>query len=199
MTLIPLEVTDMKQYAYCPRIVFYRYCLPDIRPTTYKMEAGIAAHVDETEREGRRSLRPYGLTTGERNFDVWLQDDELGIRGRLDMVIALPDRAAPDAELIPVEYKLSERKPGRHFKLQLAMYGHLLETLWGRPVRRGFIYLIPLRQAVEVRITPVVRRQALDEATAIRSMIATEAMPEPPANRRPCVSCEFRRFCNDVI
>ena len=199
MTLIPLEVTDMKQYAYCPRIVFYRYCLPDIRPITFKMEAGIAAHVDETEREGRRSLRPDGLTAAERTFDVWLQDDERGIRGRLDMAIALPDRADPDAELIPVEYKLSERTPGRHFKLQLAMYGLLLERLWERPVRRGFIYLIPLRQAVEVRITSALRRQALDEATAIRTMIETEAMPEPPSNRRPCISCEFRRFCNDVI
>jgi CRISPR-associated exonuclease Cas4 len=196
---IPLEVTDMKQYAYCPRVVFYHYCLPDIRPTTFKMEAGIAAHTDEIEREGRRSLRAYGLTTGERHFDVWVQDDELGIRGRLDMAVVVPDRAAPDAEVIPVEYKLSERTPGRHFKIQLAMYGMLLEAMWGLPVRRGFIYLIPLRRAVEVRITSVLRRQAREEIAAIRTMIATETIPAPPTNRRPCVSCEFRRFCNDVI
>lgn len=196
---IPLEVTDMKQYAYCPRVVFYHYCLPDIRPTTFKMEAGIAAHVDEAEREGRRSLRAYGLAMGERHFDVWVQDDDLGVRGRLDMAVVVPDRAAPDAELIPVEYKLSERTPGRHFKIQLAMYGMLLEATWGIPVRRGFIYLIPLRKAVEVRITTVLRRQVRDEIAAIRTMIATETIPEPPSNRRSCVNCEFRRFCNDVI
>jgi CRISPR-associated exonuclease Cas4 len=197
--MVQLEVTDVKQYTYCPRIVYYRYCLPTIRPTTYKMEAGIAAHDDETEREQRRSLRPYSLTTGERWFDVRLHSEELGIHGRLDMVVAVPDRADAKAELIPVEYKLSERAVGRHFKVQLAMYGLLLEAAWERPVRRGFIYLIPLRQAVAVAITPALRRQAHTQIAAMRTMVEQETMPDPPATRRPCVSCEFRRFCNDVV
>ena len=197
--MLPLEVTDLKQYAYCPRIVYYRYCLPDVRPITYKMQAGIAEQQGAVEREERRSLRPYGLTTGERFFDVWLAEEELGVRGRVDMVVATPSRSAPDAELIPVDYKLSERAPGRHFKLQLALYAELLEANWQLPVRRGFIYLIPLRQAVSVPITPALRRQARAQLDAIRAMVLREAMPEPPASRRPCVSCEFRRFCNDVI
>ncbi len=197
--LLPLEVTDLKQYAYCPRIVYYHYCLPSIRPITYKMQAGIEMHHDEVEREERRSLRAYGLGVGERFFDVRLASEELGVRGRLDMVIAVPERSAPNAELVPVEYKLSERVPGRHFKIQLAMYGLLLEAAWQLPVRRGFIYLIPTRAATEVRITAALRRQALNELDDIRTMIGQEAMPEPPASRRPCVSCEFRRFCNDVL
>lgn len=197
--MLELEVTDLKQYTYCPRIVYYHYCLPQIRPLTYKMEAGIAAHEDEAEREGRRSLRPYGLTAGERFFDVRLQSEGLGLRGRLDMVIAVPERNAPEAELVPVEYKLSDRTPGRHFKVQLTMYALLLEEAWQLPVRRGFIYLIPTRTAVAVTITAALRRQAHDQIAAIRTMVTHETMPEPPASRRPCVSCEFRRFCNDVI
>lgn len=197
--MIQLEVTDLKQFTYCPRIVYYRYCVPTIRPVTYKMEAGIAAHVDETEREQRRSLRPYGLTLGERFFDVRLDSEALGIRGRLDMVVALPELAAADAELIPVEYKLSERTIGRHFKVQLAMYAVLLEAAWARPVRRGFLYLIPTRKAVAVPLTSALRQQAHRQITAIRTMVEREVMPDPPATRRPCVSCEFRRFCNDVV
>lgn len=196
---LPLEVTDLKQYAYCPRIVYYHYCLPHIRPITYKMQAGIDGHSDEVAREERRSLRPYGLVAGERFFDVHVQSEELGVRGRIDMVIAAPERAAPDAELIPVDYKFSERTPGRHFKIQLAMYALLLEEGWKLPVRRGFIYLIPTRQATSVAITAPLRRQALKQLEEIRTMIAREAIPEPPASRRPCVSCEFRRFCNDVL
>lgn len=197
--MLDLEVTDLKQYSYCPRIVYYHYCLPQIRPLTYKMEAGIAAHEDESEREQRRSLRPYGLTTGERFFDVWLRSDDLGVRGRIDMVIAVPECAAPNAEVMPVEYKLSERAPGRHFKVQLAAYALLLESAWQLPVRRGFLYLIPLRKAVAVPITPALRRQAHEQLASIRHMVEHEAMPDPPASRRPCVNCEFRRFCNDVV
>ena len=65
-----LEVTDLKQYTFCPRIVFYRYCLPRIRPITYSMEEGIRSHEEEESREERRSLRNYGLTTGERAFHL---------------------------------------------------------------------------------------------------------------------------------
>jgi CRISPR-associated exonuclease Cas4 len=56
MSTFMLEVTDLKQYACCPRIVFYRYCLPKVRPVTYLMEEGIRAHEQEEEREERRSL-----------------------------------------------------------------------------------------------------------------------------------------------
>ena len=59
-------VSDLRQYSYCPRIIYYRYCLPQIRPITYKMTAGQAAQESEEQREQRRSLRAYGLQSGER-------------------------------------------------------------------------------------------------------------------------------------
>ncbi len=36
----PLTVTDVRQYFYCSRIVFYRLNQPLRRPTTYKMQEG---------------------------------------------------------------------------------------------------------------------------------------------------------------
>ncbi len=54
-----LTVTDLKQYAYCPCIFFYQQCLPDVRPTTYKMEAGVEAGRGEKVRAERRTLAAY--------------------------------------------------------------------------------------------------------------------------------------------
>lgn len=193
------EVTDLKQWTYCPRVVYYRYCLPEIRPITSLMEAGIAVHADEAGREERRSLRTYGLTQGERGFDLPLRSERLGLRGRLDLAIAVPDRAAPGAEALVVEYKDSERAAGAHFKLQLAAYALLLEELWGLPVRRGYIYRIPLRQVEEVPISAALRRKVRETIDVMRRAVSGEQMPAAPDSRRPCVSCEFRRFCNDVI
>jgi len=113
-----LEVTDLKQWTHCPRIVFYRYCLPSIRPITGKMEEGILSHNEERDREERRLLRSYGLTRGERFFDVPLRSPTLGLSGRLDLLIITPAKDVPEAEGIVVEYKLSDRKPGPHVKLQ---------------------------------------------------------------------------------
>ena len=193
------EVTDLKQWTYCPRVVYYRYCLPDIRPVTTLMEAGITSHRDESEREERRSLRPYGLTRGERAFDLQLRSPRLGLRGRVDLAIAVPDRSTPRAEAIVVEYKDSERPAGPHFKLQLAAYALMLEEAWSLPVRRAFIYSIPLRSAETVPITEALRRKVLQTTATLRATVVGEQMPAPPSSRRMCVSCEFRRFCNDVV
>lgn len=189
---VPWRVTDLKQYLYCPRVLFYHACLPRVRPTTYKMEAGIEAHATAQELERRRTLRAYGLERGERHFGVGLVSERLGMRGEVDLVIET------ETEMVPVDYKLST-KIGEHFQLQLAAYAVMLEDAWGGPVRRGFFYLIPLRRAKEMRITAA-RRAKLDEALGVmNAMLLKEQMPPPTRHRRKCVACEFRRFCNDVV
>lgn len=194
-----LEVTDLKQYICCPRIVFYRYCLPRVRPITYSMEEGIRCHEEEETREERRSLRNYGLTSGERVYRLPLQSPKLGLTGRVDLAIATPSREVPGAEAIVVEYKLSEQKAGSHFTLQLAAYALLLEEAWGLPVNRGFLYSIPLRKAESVAITQHLRRKVMQTVAQIQQIVESEIMPSPPSSLRRCVTCEFRRFCNDVV
>lgn len=193
------EVTDLKQCTVCPRIVFYRYCLPKVRPVTVLMEEGIRQHEDEDEREERRSLRIYGLTQGERIPHLTLRSERLGLSGRVDLAIAVPERTSPGAEAIVVEYKYSEQKAGTHFKLQLAAYALLLEEAWGLPVKRSFLYSIPLRRAEAIAITPRLRTTVLRTIEQLRRCVADEIMPAPPGNQGRCVACEFRRFCNDVI
>lgn len=189
-------VTDLKQFAYCPRVVFYYYCLPLIRPTTYKMEESILAHREEAEREERRSLRPYGLTQGERRYDVPVASARLGLRGVIDMVIDTGE------EYIPVDYKSTFRKqPGAHFRLQLAAYGLMLEkslsTGSGFRVHRGFLYSLLTRSAQEIALTGRLRAQVIRTVDALREMVARERMPPAPQGRGRCIACEFRRFCND--
>jgi CRISPR-associated exonuclease Cas4 len=188
-------VTDLKQYTYCPRILYYNLWLRQRRPTTYKMEAGIAAHRQATQREKRRRLRTYGLEEGERHFHVSLFDAAWGLSGEVDMVIET------ERELIPVDYKLS-RRSGAHFKLQLAAYGRLLARHYAEPgqaVTRGFLYLIPTRRATAVTFTPGLERQLDAALAAMRAIAGEQRMPPPTSQRRRCVDCEFRRFCNDVL
>ena len=196
-----LEVTDLKQYAYCARIPFYRYCLPAIRPVTYGMQAGIESHREEQLREERRSLRAYGLASGERVFDLHFRSERLGLVGRLDMAIRLAPTGKTEAEpeALVVDYKLTSGKAGPHFQLQLAAYALLLEEAWSLPVQRTFLYSIPVRHAEEIVITPALRRKVPQAVQAIRTMVFAERLPVPPSNRARCVTCEFRRFCNDAI
>jgi CRISPR-associated exonuclease Cas4 len=194
-----LEVTDLKQYAYCPRIPFYRYCLPAIRPITYGMHEGILSHQEEQAREERRSLRAYGLHTGERVFDLALRSERLGLVGKLDMAIRREGNDVGEPEAIVVDYKLTRGPARQHFHLQLAAYALLVEEAWNVPVRRAFLYHIPTRNAEEIAMTPTLRRRVGQTVVAIHTMLHKERLPAPPTNRARCVTCEFRRFCNDAI
>jgi len=190
---LTLTVSDVKQYPYCPRIVYYSYLMPlRSRPTTFKMEDGRLAHERIEELEQRRSLRAYGLTEGDRRFDVALASERLGLRGRLDMVIESA------GEVIPVDFKDSRGRPGLNHKYQLTAYALLAEGVWRRSVRRGFIYLIPQRRAEEVRITSNMRGWVHKALREIRASLATEAKPPPTRVRGRCTDCEFRALCPEV-
>jgi CRISPR-associated exonuclease Cas4 len=196
---ICIDVTDIKQYTCCPRLVYYRYCLPDIRPLTYSMEVGIQAHQQEEEREVRRSLKTYGIEQAERLFQYPVASETLAMKGKIDLVLIVPSLEATEKELVIVEYKYSEQKAGPHFKVQLAAYALLLEEALHIPARRSFLYSIPLRKAEPVPITSTLRMKVLATARAIEQLMQGEQMPEPTSTPRRCPTCEFRRFCNDMI
>jgi CRISPR-associated exonuclease Cas4 len=212
-------VTDVKEMGYCPRIVYYHYCLPALAvPATFKMEAGVAAGQAVEELEHRRSLRAYGLQEGQREYDVWLESDALGLRGRVDMVIVAPGPGGA-GETIPVDYKNSDdpgapagrRGAGEKRKkragqaeepngwaLQLAAYGLMLEEMRGARVERGFIYLILARAAREIDLACGLKDAVRAQVERMRDIVARERMPEPPESGAKCAACEYRRFCNDV-
>lgn len=196
---ITFRVSDLKQYFFCPRIVYYHQCLPKVRPTTFQMQMGTEEGRAEHAREERRSLRAYGLKRGERFFDVALCSERLGLRGQLDMAIRTDDNADGTLEAIPVDYKLTPGRIVTHFALQVVAYGMLLEEAWGIPARRGFLYLIPSRRAKAIDMTPDRREQVRRAVEAMMDIALREQMPPPPGKRGKCVLCEFRRFCNDVV
>jgi CRISPR-associated exonuclease Cas4 len=191
----PLMVTDLKQWVYCQRILYYLCCLPDVRPTTYLMEVGRQEGEMEETRELRRAFSRYGLENGRKQFRVRLSSARLGLRGVVDMVIWLDETQPP--QVIPVDFKFSSTV-GAHVQLQLMAYAMLLEETSRRPAPRGFIYQIPLRKAVEVPFSPALRKKLQKTLEEMHRVMTGESLPPPARKFSQCAVCEFRRFCNDV-
>ncbi len=192
-TPLVLQVTDLKQWLYCPRIVYFRFNWPGVRPTTYGLEEGRLAHEDVTLALRRRRRRLRGLPEGNWLFDVAHYSTTLGLSGRVDLVIERED------EIIPVDFKDSANVKARHFKIQVVAYALLLEEAFERKARRGFIYSLPRRRAKEIEITTRLRKQVRSLTQEIIDVIRGEHMPPGPRSLAPCVACEFRRFCNDRV
>ena len=130
--MIELRPTDLRQYDYCPRVVYYDHCTPLGRRETPKMSYGKDAHDLERLLEKRRSLKRYGLHQGKRHFNLTLVSETLGLSGSCDLAVITPDAA------YPVEFKTTTRQPAMGHKLQLCAYALLLEERYARPCPQGF-------------------------------------------------------------
>jgi len=190
---IHLRVNDLKQYAYCPRIVFYQYAMPVQRKATFKMEHGKIVEEKLEQLERRRKLREYGLAEGERRFQVWLTSSRLGLSGRLDLLITTRRGA------FPVDFKDTRERVHHNHHIQLCAYALLIEDVVGTPVSTGFIYRVPRDDVVVVDITPQLRVETMGALDEIRQMIRIERMPEPTPVRARCTDCEYRNYCGDVF
>lgn len=190
---LPLRVHDLKQWAYCPRIVFYGHVMPVDKKATYKMQHGSAAEGAIDRLEKRRKLTEFGLADGRRQFHVWCNSHRLGLSGKLDLLIDSP------LGLFPVDFKASDRNVHDNHITQLCGYALLLEDRYQRPVERGFVFLIPNEEIIPVDLTAERKDRTRQLLADIREAIAHEATPNPTEVRARCENCEYRNYCADIF
>lgn len=191
--LLPLRVNDLKQFQYCPRIVFYNTVMPVERKSTVKMERGKEEEFKLDALEKRRTLARYELGSGDRRFHVWIESSKLGLSGKLDLLIVSPQG------YFPVDFKYTRGRPHRNHVFQLAGYAMLVEEEFKTEVEVGFIYLAISQKVIAIRITRELKEKALSVLTEIRNMIQQGILPAPTEVRSRCTECEFRNYCGDVF
>jgi CRISPR-associated exonuclease Cas4 len=174
---VHLRVNDLKQFTYCPRIVFYQYTMPVQRKPTFKMEHGKAVEAILERLESRRKLREYGMAEGKREFQVWLSSPRLGLSGRLDLMITTA------RGVFPVDFKDTLDRVHHNHHVQLCAYALLIEDVLAQPVPAGFVYRVPRDDVVIVEITAELREETHRGIQAIRQMILQERMPPPTVRR----------------
>lgn len=187
-----VRATDVRQWVYCPRVVYYTTVVPVPRAATFKMTHALEVQEAIEALEMRRKLRRYGLDKGERHFRVRLESPRLGLSGEVDLLITTPEEA------VPVEFKHTDQLVARNHRLQLAAYALLVEEAMGVSVRRGFVCRLPSNRLQPVLPTAEDRQQVLAVVHAVRQMMATQTRPAPTSARGRCTDCEFRRYCADV-
>jgi len=185
------NVSDIKQFIYCPRVVYFTYVMPVNKKISFKMEAGREEHLKVEELEERRKLKLYGFTEGERRFNIYLKSDRLGLAGKLDMIIISNGR------YYPVDFKDSVNAPDSNHKYQLTGYALLVEDEFGKPVQKGFINLIPLRKVYSIDITQNMREYTKKILSRMKKMIEMEQAPLPTRSKGRCIDCEFSNWCQD--
>jgi CRISPR-associated exonuclease Cas4 len=188
-----LRVNDLKQYDYCPRVVYYQYVMPVERKATFKMEHGKSAEARIDTLEQRRTVQRYGMPDGRRHFHVWLVSDALGLSGKLDLLIE------SSSGWYPVDFKETTGSVHSNHLLQLCGYALLVEEAYQCAVSLGFIYLIPGNRVEPVELTEELKSGALRALDRIREMIQSQRVPDATEVRARCTDCEYRNYCGDVF
>ena len=190
---VDLTVTDVKQWHYCRRIVFYQKLMPLVPPRTYKMKRAREAQVPEERLERRRTLRSFQLPEGNKRFGVRLHSKRWNLTGSLDLLIETGDA------LYPVDYKETTGPPRENHRWQLAAYALLLREVDGRRVNSGYIRTLPQGDVWPMELPDDLLAQVEGELDAMRQMVEREEFPPPTAVRARCEECEYRNYCGDVF
>ncbi|MCS7127595.1 MAG: CRISPR-associated protein Cas4 [Thaumarchaeota archaeon] len=182
--LIPVSL--IRQFYYCPRIVYFSQVLGLREMTTELMKAGKEEHAKEEDRDSRRKRVQLG---GERYHRLHLRSERLGLEGVVDMVIE-------NKGLVVVERKYAERprRPLKGHYYQVVAYAMLVESECGRPVRKGRIVYLKSRASIEFEITDEMRRHVLWAVKRIKEIVEEEVIP-PYSPRPGCRTCGYRSVC----
>lgn len=187
-----LNVTDLKQYIYCPRIIYYTYCQPVKKKKTFKMEFGSKQHDIVDQLEKRRTLKRYNLEKGDKIFKHKVFSEKYSLSGKLDMLVK------QEREIVPIEMKYTNSRPGLNHKYQLAGYMLLVEEEFELPVRKGIIHIIPTKESYFYKNNDQLREKVKELIFEIRELIEKERYPDKTSGWKKCKECEFKNYCGDV-
>lgn len=188
-----LNVSDLRQLIYCPRIVYYTWVVPVHPPGTFLMERGQRLEEDFERLEPRRLLGHYGFSEAQRRFGVVMTDPALGLTGQADLVLEGPDRVAV------VEFKATPHALGENQKVQLCGYALLAEEHFQRASPVGFALLADRKELVAVEFDEPLRAATLSALGKAQAIVREQAFPPRTPVRTRCAQCEFRNFCGDVF
>ena len=175
MTRELVNVSDLNQYAYCPRRYWYLHFY-DTQGRNYERVEGKTTHENQSSR-------------GDWLNELYLESEKLGLKGKIDVLDLDGTRT------VPVERKRAES--GDYYRsdeLQLAGYCMLLEEHLDEPVREGAIYLYETDQRMHVPITDEHRDAVEEQVEAMRSM-TVDQIPPLTDNPNKCEACSAREYC----
>ncbi len=178
-----LRVCALHAFAYCPRL-FYLEEVEEL----YTQDAAVFA--------GRQLHEKIEQQEDEEWLDLYLEDEILGLRGRVD---ALRTR---DGQTIPYEHKRGrcyreDRKPQawESDKLQILAYCCLLEAALGITVSEGRIRYHADNVLVRVPLDEQGRQWVKDSIQQAKELRKSAYRPPVTNNEHLCTRCSLSSVC----
>lgn len=180
---------DIRQFVYCPRIIYFRYVLRHRVTTSKKMKVGLNKHEKWKTRIKERKL---GMT---RYYGVHLDAPNIGLFGIIDAV----DYDGKSAT--PIELKTGHWSSSgihSHHKAQLMAECMLVENALLAEVNSGILRYEVKREDYTVNYTDGEKIWISNALSSMRDIVLNEVLPEPTDKSTKCIDCEYYGVCLKV-
>jgi CRISPR-associated protein Cas1 len=179
-----IRVSALHALAYCPRL-FYLEEVEELYTQDAAVFAGRRLHVELEKQEG------------EEWEDLFLESQELGLRGRVD---ALRTR---EGQTIPYEHKRgrsardNQNKPQawESDRLQILAYAYLMETALRIPISEGRIRYHADNVLVHVPLDEAGKTEVKEAIQKARELRLSPLRPPVTDNERLCARCSLAPVC----
>ncbi len=190
--LFSVPVNLVRQWCYCPRIVYYLELTPFAVSYPHWVKQGERFHEEEAKLWLRRNLSRFHLKDGKVHLGLSAGSTIHQIHGIADMVIETADA------VFPVEFKLANSVHKRGGIMQLVAYGMILEEAFAKKCQFGFLTEGKKKNS-RVMIREGKRREVILHVHQIKEMLKKGVKPDSSATVYQCMGCEYRNHCNDRV
>ncbi len=189
--MIPINL--VRQYKFCPRIVYYNL-LTNIKPIyPRQVSLGEDYHTLQNEMLKSRKFKKFHIEYEEILSDKYFENEDLNICGKIDLAFLIKD------EVIPCEFKHIAKKPSYSHILQLVGYGILLEKEYQKSFKTAFIIYSNNMKFYKIEITPKHKKYFFEIIRSIEKIVKNDILPNSSADEAKCSQCEYLNYCDDRI
>jgi len=180
---------DIKDWAYCPRIVFYKNVLKLLKyETTKTIEGKEKEFIFKRQTTRSKIVKKYTLPLFKK-YNLNLETEEFATK---------VDCIAIDKEnnlAFPIQLKCSF-KPNKTYetqRLQLLFEAMLIEKIFGFSSPAGYIKYSKSNEIVKINLLD--RTRLFGVINKIKEIISKEKFPDATNYKKRCADCFYRRLC----
>jgi CRISPR-associated exonuclease Cas4 len=189
-----ITVSDVVEYMYCPRFVYFERVLGIPQHEEKREKVIIGRNIHELKEKINKGYIRKSINAKSKYIDVYLSSKKYRIVGVVDEVVELGD-----GSYSPLDYKFAEfkNKLFKTHKYQSVLYGLLIKDNFDVKVKRGYVVYVRSGNLVkEIEF----KKKDFDDAVAfvnlIFDIIENEEFPDNiKVNKRKCIDCCYKNLC----
>ena len=189
-----ITVSDVVEYMYCPRFVYFERVLGIPQHEEKREKVIIGRNIHELKENINKGYIRKSINAKSKYIDIYLSSKKYRIVGVVDEVLELLN-----GTYSPLDYKFAEFKDRmfKTHKYQSILYGLLIKDNFGVNVKKGYVVYVRSGNLVkEIEF----KKKDFDNAVAfvnlIFDIIENEEFPDNiKVNKRKCIDCCYKNLC----